>query len=222
MSLLYRYKPKKDQWLRPSMMWLNSLGIGPNMVTVAGLFLSLIGAMAAAEGYIFPGLLFFTAGACLDCIDGSLARTSGKCTEFGRYLDGTSDRISEGLFLVGAVIGGAPVVALVIAIGSTVQLLLRTAWHRNDRNSNSFWFSRPERFAVIVAGLLLPGLYGSIVLWSGALLCTINLLLFALPSIAQRSNEGTGTMFVPLMKGNIFRTSITTLIAGEEVEKDDR
>lgn len=179
MSLLYRYKPKKDQWLRPLMIRLDSLGISPNALTVAGLASSLAGALMAAIGDIYLGLLFFTAGACLDCVDGSLARVSGKCSEFGRYLDGVSDRASEGLFLIGAVIGGAPVIAMMIAIGSMAQLLMRTLWQRIDRNSNAFWFSRPERFLIIVVGLSVPGSIGMVVLWCGTILCLVNLVMFA-------------------------------------------
>jgi len=220
MSLLYRFKPDKDRWLSPLLIRLHSIGISPNMVTITGLFASLAGAIMAAVGYLLPGLVLFTAGACLDCIDGSLARTSGRCTEFGRYLDGTSDRISEGLFVAGAVIGGAPSIALLIAIGSTIQLLLRTTWYRNKRNTDALWFSRPERFAFIVAGLLLPGIVGVIVLWSGGIICILNLVMFVLPAVKDRPRMNFNTAYVPYNGRNLYHKSATRTIVGEEVERD--
>ena len=44
----------------------------------------------------------FVAGSILDILDGALARSHGKLTEFGSFLDSTTDRISEG-FVLGAI-----------------------------------------------------------------------------------------------------------------------
>jgi phosphatidylinositol phosphate synthase len=41
----------------------------------------------------------FIAGSILDILDGALARTHGKLTPFGGFLDSTTDRLSEGLIL---------------------------------------------------------------------------------------------------------------------------
>jgi CDP-diacylglycerol--glycerol-3-phosphate 3-phosphatidyltransferase len=41
----------------------------------------------------------FIVGSILDILDGALARSHGKLTQFGSFLDSTTDRISEGLVL---------------------------------------------------------------------------------------------------------------------------
>jgi hypothetical protein len=71
-------------------------GISPNTVTVISI---LIGAMA---GYFFHfdnlmanvyGILFLVAANILDCVDGQLARLTGKKTTIGRILDGIAGDI---------------------------------------------------------------------------------------------------------------------------------
>lgn len=174
MSLLYRFKPLKDELLRPVLSVLRASGVTPNMVTVLGVVLSAIAALLAASGHAYVGLVLFMAGASLDALDGSLARFSGRCTEFGRYLDSVCDRVAEGAFIVGAVIGGCSPAALLIVLGSLVQLVIRTAFHLSGERTNSAWFSRPERLAFIIIGVLSPAPYSTAIFFVGALLCLLS------------------------------------------------
>src|SRR2546423_11674963 len=49
--------------------------------------------------YYWLGAFLFVLGSILDILDGALARTSGKGTPFGAFLDSTTDRVSEGVML---------------------------------------------------------------------------------------------------------------------------
>lgn len=156
MSLFYRYKPEKDRALLPLVSVLAKVGVTPNQVTVAGLIISLVAAGFAALGHLYAGIALFFLGACLDALDGSLARVTGNSTDRGRYLDSVCDRSSELAFIAGAVVGGSPPLALLVVAGSLALLLARTMVHSKGLRSDVARFSRPERLAFIIIGLLAP------------------------------------------------------------------
>lgn len=174
MSLLYALKPVKDRALMPISHALHRAGVTPNMVTSAGLLMSLIGGLLAASGQLYAGIAVFTFGAIMDAVDGSLARTRGECTEFGRYYDSICDRFSELAFVVGAVIGGAPVTAFIAIGGSYLLLASRVYNHRKGLNSDAAMFGRPERLTLLIAGLLAPAPYDLALFTIAGLLCLIS------------------------------------------------
>jgi CDP-diacylglycerol---glycerol-3-phosphate 3-phosphatidyltransferase len=188
MSMLYAFKPVKDRALQPVSRMLLAAGVTPNMVTACGLLLSAIAGVAAMSGHLYAGIALFLAGACLDAVDGSLARASGFASEFGRYFDSFSDRFSELIFVAGAVAGGVPVSAFAVVAGSFVLLVSRVYNHRRGRNSNAALFGRPERLAVLILGLLVPAPYNTILFAIACALCLV--------STVQVLSSGTGRKVV--------------------------
>ncbi len=174
MSMLYALKPQKDILLRRASGSLLAMGITPNMVTLAGLALSILAGLLAASGYLYAGIFLFIAGACLDAVDGSLARACGLASEFGRYFDSACDRLSELALVAGAVIGGAPVTAFAVAAGSVLLLASRVYNHRRGLNSNAAMFGRPERLMLLLAGLLCPGPLNTLLFISAGILCIVS------------------------------------------------
>jgi CDP-diacylglycerol--glycerol-3-phosphate 3-phosphatidyltransferase len=71
-------------------------------VTVAGLSLNGVAAVLIYQEHFVWATVAFIAGSILDILDGALARSHGKLTQFGSFLDSTTDRISEG-FVLGAI-----------------------------------------------------------------------------------------------------------------------
>jgi CDP-diacylglycerol---glycerol-3-phosphate 3-phosphatidyltransferase len=76
-----------------------SLPVTPNQLTVAGLSLNGVAAVLIYQRYYGWAFVAFLAGSVFDILDGALARSHGKLTPFGGFLDSTTDRISEGLIL---------------------------------------------------------------------------------------------------------------------------
>ena len=76
-----------------------SLPFTPNQLTVAGLSLNAVAGVLIYEQHFVWATVAFVAGSILDILDGALARSHGKLTQFGSFLDSTTDRISEGLVL---------------------------------------------------------------------------------------------------------------------------
>jgi CDP-diacylglycerol--glycerol-3-phosphate 3-phosphatidyltransferase len=82
--------------------------ISPNALTAAGVSLCIAGSILVyfeyRNEYLFYWLggAIFVIGSILDILDGALARSSGKGTQFGAFLDSTTDRIGEG-FMLGSI-----------------------------------------------------------------------------------------------------------------------
>ena len=106
-----------------SMLGLARTRVTPNALTACGVALCVVAAVLVffenRDELVFYwlGAAAFVVGSILDILDGALARTSGKGTPFGAFLDSTTDRVSEAAML------GA--IALVFARhGETLALAL--------------------------------------------------------------------------------------------------
>ena len=174
MSMLYAFKPQKDRLLRPVCAALRAAGVTPNVVTAAGVLLSAAAGLLALSGHLYAGILVFLAGAGLDALDGSLARTCGLGSEFGRYFDSVADRASELLFIGGAIAGGAPLTAFAVVAGSLILLASRIYNHRKGVTSDAAMFGRPERLAFLILGLLSPRPYSTALFIVAGLMCLIS------------------------------------------------
>ncbi len=174
MSMLYALKPEKDRLLCPFCRALQSGGVTPNMVTAAGVLLSLVAGLLAASGHLHEGILVFLAGACLDALDGSFARACGLSSEFGRYFDSFADRASELLFVAGAVMGGVSASLFLVVAGSFALLASRVYNHRKGRSSSAAMFGRPERLALLVTGLLCPAPFDTALFAAAFVLCLVS------------------------------------------------
>jgi CDP-diacylglycerol--glycerol-3-phosphate 3-phosphatidyltransferase len=71
----------------------------PNAISVTGLLLNVVAAVLVTQRLFFLAGLAFIVGSIMDTLDGRYARTSGKGTPFGAFLDSTLDRMEEGIVL---------------------------------------------------------------------------------------------------------------------------
>ena len=81
------------------------LGLTPNMLTLIGFGIAIVGAyFAAVQSWLLAGLIV-AFGAIFDLFDGALARATNKTSNFGAFLDSTMDRAGEGVVYIGIVVG---------------------------------------------------------------------------------------------------------------------
>jgi CDP-diacylglycerol--glycerol-3-phosphate 3-phosphatidyltransferase len=110
--------------------------------------------------FYWTGGAVFVVGSILDILDGALARTSGKGTPFGAFLDSTTDRVSEG-FMLGAIAlvfsrhGNEVALAFAIAAvaGSFLVSYTRARAEALGLRGDVGLGSRVERVVVISVGL---------------------------------------------------------------------
>lgn len=84
------------------------LGIAPNAITVISLFVALAAAALFSVGTFWPTLIAAIAlqlSLVIDCVDGEVARATGKFSKVGAWLDASTDRIKEFVVYFGLAVG---------------------------------------------------------------------------------------------------------------------
>jgi CDP-diacylglycerol--glycerol-3-phosphate 3-phosphatidyltransferase len=150
-----------------SMSSLGRTPLTPDALTLAGVSLCAAAAVVVYFEYrgwwlFLVGAFLFVVGSVLDILDGALARSSGKGTPFGAFLDSTLDRVGEA-FMLGAIAlvlmrdgsewgVGATFAALA---GSVLVSYTRARAEALGLRGDVGIGSRAERVVVITAGLVL-------------------------------------------------------------------
>ena len=201
-------RPKRtyqDEVRRVASRWVAGLertSITPDALTISGVGLCIAGAAAVyfeyrSEWLFIVGGALFVIGSVLDILDGALARTSGKGTPFGAFLDSTVDRVGEGFMLgaIGLVLmrdGSEWGVALAFAAmgGSFLVSYTRARAEALGLKGDVGFGSRTERVVVIAVGLALAP-FGSLpyvvaVLTATAWLTVLQRILFVRKQLAER------------------------------------
>jgi len=151
-----------------AMAGLGRTRVSPDALTTAGVALCATAAVIVYFEYrwdlvaFWLGAFLFVIGSVADILDGALARSSGKGTPFGAFLDSTTDRMGEG-FMLGAIAlvfardGDLLSVAFAFAAvgGSFLVSYTRARAEALGLKGDVGIGSRAERVVVIVSGLVL-------------------------------------------------------------------
>ena len=81
--------------LSPLTHLLTKWGVSPNSISIAGLVITVLAALAFTAGYIRLGGVLVLIGGLCDTFDGVIARSAGKATRYGAFFDSVIDRYSE-------------------------------------------------------------------------------------------------------------------------------
>lgn len=82
---------------------LYKAGIRPNMITLFGLFGTIVGAFFVGRGDLMLGGFLILLMGPVDALDGAVARASGTTTTFGAFLDSVIDRYIESFIYAGLI-----------------------------------------------------------------------------------------------------------------------
>ncbi len=150
------------------------LGLTPNHLTLIGFGIALVAALVAAmEAWLAAGLLVLFGGA-FDLLDGALARTSGRVSRFGGFMDSVFDRWGEGVVYVGIAWGcataGFGVGAVLAAAALTMAFMVSYARAKSESlgftpgrgMANVGLAPREVRIVVLAIGLVVVGLIGGV------------------------------------------------------------
>jgi phosphatidylglycerophosphate synthase len=130
---------------------------------VAGLAAALFGAWVIGAGSLFWGGVWTLVSGVCDVLDGGLARQRDRQTQFGAFIDSTFDRVSELLTYSAILIffstrGYPRVLLVVICAAMGASFLVSYARARIEGLGHACTvglLERPERMAILIAGLLL-------------------------------------------------------------------
>ncbi len=140
--------------------------VGPNAITISGLLVTGLAAIEIPRHLLLGGLLILVGGA-FDMLDGLVARTNGKSTIFGAFLDSTLDRYADSMLFMGTAWyfhNEGNSAGILLSLGGLVgSLLISYARARAEGlgiDCKVGLLERPERVVLLAAGcitgLLLP------------------------------------------------------------------
>ncbi len=150
----YVYRPLSG----PAASLLARTRVTPNQVTYASAGLSFVGGGAFARRAFVPGAILALLGSITDCVDGDLARATGRASRSGSYLDHVFDRWTDAALVVGLTFSDlsklAPI-GIAALVGTFMTSYTRTKAQALGTDCQVGIGSRDTRMLILViAGLL--------------------------------------------------------------------
>jgi len=155
-----RLNHRLDPYLNKLMGWTEGV-IRPNHLTILGLLVTLVAAVFLALGLWFVAGVTIIIGGLCDLLDGAVARSQGRATTFGAFLDSVIDRYSDfalfiGIFFYYASIGRPYLMLLasLAAMGSFLVPFTRARAETIIPSCKVGIMERPERIILLACGAL--------------------------------------------------------------------
>lgn len=183
--------------LTPLVKALNRWGIHPNSLTLAGLVITCMAAVALYKGSLrTAGVLILLGGLC-DSLDGSLARAAGKANRSGALLDSVIDRYSEFVMFLGIAAYFISmqnhlilVVTFIALCGSIMVSYTRARAESLGFESKTGMMQRAERIVFLGAGALIHPMVFKLSIWLVAILANITALQRLRQAAGQKTEPG--------------------------------
>ena len=144
--------------------------VDPNLVTITGLIVTALAAVVIPINLVSGGIMILVGGA-FDMLDGLIARTNGRRTEFGAFLDSTLDRYADSVLFIGVAWyfhdAGNNMAALLTVGGLVGSLVISYARARAEglgAECKVGILERPERVILLAAGCISGLLFPVIVI----------------------------------------------------------
>jgi len=159
---------------RPLSSLTRRIPLSPNTLTVIGFLITVIAALVIPYHLRLGGLLVLLGGV-FDMLDGIVARTTGKTTKFGAFLDSVLDRFSDAVLFLAVAwyfvrvdnYTGA-MVCLGTLIGAFLISYIRARAEGLGTSCHTGLMERPERVVLLafgaITGWILPVMWIMLVL----------------------------------------------------------
>jgi len=143
---------------RPLEPLAKRIKIEPNVITVSGFVVTVIGCAVIARDLRLGGLVIM-AGSLMDMFDGIIARAQGRESKFGAFLDSVLDRYADALMFLGLAwyLGGegdhtGAFLSLGTMVGAFVISYAKARSEGLGHSCNTGIMERPERVVLLVFG----------------------------------------------------------------------
>jgi len=159
------WRGKVERAVDPVGEAMQRAGVTANALTVAGVVLASVAAVAIGSGRLRLGFLLVVAAAVPDLLDGAVAKAAGPTSRRGAFFDSTADRFTDTMILSSIVwylIADDQGLVAMVAVG-----VLGASWlisyQRAKAESLGFdakggIMERAERIILLCIGLLFPAL----------------------------------------------------------------
>jgi archaetidylinositol phosphate synthase len=177
-TVLTKLKQRVQSWLGSSAALLYELGLTPNHVSVLGLVLALVSALAYWKCNLYSPLLIVAPlllliSGLFDALDGVIARIYGETTIFGGFFDSILDRYVDAIILSGIILGGLTELhwGLIALIGSLLVSYSRARAEASGVKMESVGLAeRAERILIIVVASFVSYIWIDALNWGVILL----------------------------------------------------
>lgn len=145
--------------------------VSPNAITYFSFIIGILSAILIGVGRIYEGVVLLFISQIFDCVDGDLARMSGKVTRYGAFIDRVFDRFVDSALIIGIValnpekLWLAGFIALTFSFGVSISRAMAEAEGAECKVGIA---GRDTRIALIMIGILF-GLYLEILVIIGVL-----------------------------------------------------
>ena len=172
--MLTKLKQRAQLWLTSEAILLHRLGLTPNHVSILGLILALLSALAYWQWKLHPLLLIVApllmlASGLLDALDGAIARIYGEATKFGGFFDSLLDRYADAVIFCAIILGGLTEVSwgLAALLGSMLVSYARARAEAAGVKMETVGLAeRAERIVILALASLFSYVWLDILNWS--------------------------------------------------------
>ena len=178
-----KFRAPVDAAVRPLGAALRATRLTPDHLTIIGLVVGALSAVAIGSGHLHLGLVLVILAALPDLLDGALAKASNTSSQRGAFFDSTVDRVTDALLLGGIAYYFAEtedprlaVLPFAVSAISGVISYQRAKAESLGLDAKGGLMERAERIVVLCVGLFIePWLDGALVwiMWGMLVLITI-------------------------------------------------
>lgn len=159
---------------KPLSPFTKKIPLSPNFLTVTGFFITVVAAFIIPHNLKIGGIMILIGG-IFDMLDGIVARTKGKSSRFGAFLDSVLDRYSDAFiflalawYLAEKGYHTGSFICIGILVGAFLISYTRARAEGLGESCHVGIMERPERIILIVfailTGLLIPILWIMLIL----------------------------------------------------------
>jgi phosphatidylglycerophosphate synthase len=136
------------------------ISLAPNTITVTGFILTFLASLVLAQNLLWGGIMILFSG-LFDMLDGIVARTNNRSSQFGAFLDSVLDRYSDSFLFLGLAwyflkadsITGVSL-SLMTMVGALLISYTRARAEGLGRDCEVGLMERPERVILLALGAL--------------------------------------------------------------------
>jgi len=139
---------------------LAKLKISPNLITIIGLFFSIVTMILITQGYLLVSGIMVVISSLFDLLDGSLARYTKTTSILGGFFDAIIDRISEVIIYIGLLIyfkdnEYTVIIIFISALLNQLVSYIKAKYESYGVEGDVGIFTRSERIITLSAALIL-------------------------------------------------------------------
>jgi CDP-diacylglycerol---glycerol-3-phosphate 3-phosphatidyltransferase len=192
--MLERFRALSHTLLGPIARLLIRLGVSPDLVTIIGTLGVAVAALVCfPQGWLWQGVLIVTVFVVSDMVDGLMAKITGTSSNWGAFLDSTSDRLGDAAVFGGILLYFVYREESTLWAGIALAGLVFGQWTSYVKaRAESLGFAcsgglaaRADRLVIILVGALLTGIGVPYVLHVAVAALAVTSMITVLQRIAQ-------------------------------------